>query len=187
VIRYLITDGSGCLASVRTDVDIIQIREPQLSARELATAARSLLEKRGARTRACRILINDRADVAIATGADGVHLKSNWPAVCLFRKIAPPGFIVSVACHSIDDVRRAADKGADYAVLAPIFQPLSKPDSRPLAGLKAIREAAQFAVPIIALGGITEQNAADCIAAGAAGVAGISMWGRRFRLPQNRG
>ena len=173
MIRYAITDGTGRLEGVDTGADIIQIREPQLTARQMAVAALHLLT----RTKA-RVLINDRADVAIAVGAHGVHLKSGWARVDLFRSIAPPGFIVSVACHSIEDVRRAADEGADYAVLAPIFPPRSKSDLRPPLGLEAIRESAAFGIPVIALGGITEENAPHCLAAGAVGVAGITLFQR---------
>ena len=171
MIRYAITDGTGRLEGVDTSADIIQVREPQLTARQVAAAARHLL----ARTNA-RVLINDRADVAIAVGAHGVHLKSGWARVDFFRSIAPPGFIVSVACHSVEDVRRAADEGADYAVLAPIFPPRSKSDLRPPLGLEAIREAAAFRIPVVALGGITDANAPHCIAAGAAGIAGITLF-----------
>jgi thiamine-phosphate pyrophosphorylase len=171
VIRYLITDGSGRPELADTGVDFIQIREPRLTARQLAGAARNILSRAKA-----RVLINDRADVAIASGAHGVHLRSNWPDVRRIRAIAPAGFIVSVACHSIGDVRRAAGEGADYALLAPIFPPISKPDSRPTLGVDAIRQASGLGVPVIALGGITEANTADCISAGAAGVAGITIF-----------
>jgi thiamine-phosphate diphosphorylase len=171
VIRYAITDGTGRLEGVDTTADIIQVREAQLTARQVAAAARHLLTRTNA-----RVLINDRADVAIAAGAHGVHLKSGSPPADLFRSIAPPGFIVSVACHSVEDVRRAADQGADYAVLAPIFPPRSKSDPRPPLGLEAIREAAGFGIPVFALGGITEENAPQCTAAGAAGVAGITLF-----------
>jgi thiamine-phosphate pyrophosphorylase len=171
VIRYAITDGTGRLENVDTGADIIQIREPQLTARQAAVAARHLLTRVNA-----RVLINDRADVAIAVGAHGVHLKSGWARVDLFRSIAPPDFIVSVACHSVEDVRRAAGEGADFALLAPIFPPRSKADARAPLGLEAIREAAAFKIPVIALGGITEENVAQCVAAGAAGVAGITLF-----------
>jgi thiamine-phosphate pyrophosphorylase len=173
VIRYAITDGSGRLSGIDRTADIIQIREPGLTARQLAAASRDLLIQ----TRA-RVVLNDRADVAIAAGAHGVHLKSDWAPVDLFRSIAPPGFIVSVACHSVEDVRRAAGEGADYALLAPIFSPRSKADLRTPLGIEAIRNASALRVPVIALGGITEENALLCIANGAAGVAGITLFHR---------
>jgi thiamine-phosphate pyrophosphorylase len=177
VIRYQITDGTATadqqawLERLNPEADFIQIREPDLEAGRLAELTRLVLRRARA-----RVLVNDRADVAIAAGAHGVHLRGDSSAAGLYRSIAPPGFLVSVACHSLHDVRRAADEGADYALLAPIFSPLSKPDTRMPLGTDAITAAAAFGIPVIALGGITEENALECVAAGAAGVAGITLF-----------
>ena len=177
MIRYLITDGSaaagdeGWLARLDYSVDIIQIREHGLEARSLARLARAVLKRTAA-----KVLINDRADVAIATGAHGVQLRAGAAEPGLFRAIAPAGFLVTVACHSVEDVRRAAKAGADYALLAPIFPPRSKAGTRIPLGLEAIRASAGLGIPVIALGGISQENAPLCIGAGAAGVAGISLF-----------
>lgn len=179
MIRYLITDGSAVadehawLERLTVAVDMIQIREPGLSIRRLTEIVREVLRRTTA-----RVLVNDRADVALAAGAHGLHLKADSPAVNEFRRTAPAGFIITVACHSTAQVRQAAEEGADYALLAPIFPPRSKVDSRTPLGLSAIEHGAGFGIPVIALGGITEENAALCVRAGAAGVAGISLFQR---------
>jgi thiamine-phosphate pyrophosphorylase len=177
VIRILVTDGSGrCDASLaQPDVDFVQVREPALSARALACLVRQLVRHPGFP----RVLVNDRADVAIACGAAGVHLRDRSVSPGVIRSIAPAGFVVSVACHDADAVFRAHQEGADYAVLAPIFAPLSKPPGWPPLGLDALRAIASRAkIPVIALGGITTENAPRCVEAGAAGVAGISLFHR---------
>lgn len=174
MIRILITAGAK---PFRADADFIQVREPELDARELSERVRQWMST------GARVLVNDRADVAIARGAAGVHLRDRSIAPGLIRRIAPPGFVVMVACHDADAVFRAAGEGADYAVLAPIFQPLSKVSGSPPLGLGALRGiAAKAGIPVIALGGITAANEALCMAAGAAGVAGITL----FRRPEAR-
>jgi len=170
LIRMLITDGSG-RCDVRADVDFVQVREPDLTTRALADCVRTLT--------GARVLVNDRADVAIACGAAGVHLRDRSVSPRVIRRIAPPGFVVTVACHDAAAVFRAADEGADFAVLAPIFAPLSKASPSPSLGLDALRAiTAQASIPVIALGGITAENAAMCMDAGAAGIAGITLFRR---------
>jgi thiamine-phosphate diphosphorylase len=147
----LITDGSGgCDESLAgADVEFVQVREPGLSTRELASRVRALVRENGP-----RILVNDRADVAIACGAAGVHLRDGSVSPAVIRRITPSGFIITVACHDGDAVICAGDEGADFAVLAPIFAPLSKPSARPPLGLEALRcIASRTKMPIIALGG----------------------------------
>jgi thiamine-phosphate pyrophosphorylase len=172
----LITDGSGRSDHALTgaDVDFIQVREPGMPSRELSNFVRALVRDRGP-----RVLVNDRADVAIACGAAGVHLRDHSLSPDIIRRIAPPGFIITVACHDAESVFRAADEGADYAVLAPVFAPLSKPQSRVPLGLETLGSIASRAkIPVIALGGVTRENASRCIDAGAAGVAGITVFQR---------
>jgi len=182
VIRMLITDGSGrsgpllaealAQANARANVDFIQVREPGLTVRELGDCVRGFIRQGGP-----RILVNDRADVAIACNAAGVHLRDGSVSPKIIRRIAPPGFVITVACHDAEAVLRAEGEGADYAVLAPIFAPLSKPFAGPTVGLEGLREIVLRAqIPIIALGGVTVENAPLCIDAGAVGVAGISMF-----------
>jgi thiamine-phosphate pyrophosphorylase len=169
----LITDGSGSCdeSSPRSDVDFVQVREPGLSTRALADCVRRLTGS--------RVLVNDRADVAIACGAAGVHLRDGSVSPRVIRRIAPPGFVITVACHDAAAVFRAAGEGADYAVLAPVFVPLSKSSALPPLGLDALRAiAARAQIPVIALGGITAENAPMCMDAGAAGIAGITLFRR---------
>lgn len=167
MIRYQITSGSASLESLRRDVDFIQIREPRLTTRHLSQMVRRAM------TFGPPILVNDRVDVAAACGAAGVHLRSG--SISPLR-ICRSGFLISVACHNAEDVKKA--EGADYIILAPIFQPLSKASERPALGLDVLhRIAANSPIPIIALGGITESNAIHCLEAGAKGVAGITLFG----------
>lgn len=169
VILYQITAGT---ASISSTADVIQIREPGLSARQLSQLVREVKQRVTA-----KVLVNDRTDVALCCGADGVHLRANSIAPVQLRAITPPGFIISVSCHSEEDVIRL--EGADYALLAPVFKPLSKADQRKPLGLAALeRIARRSRVPVLALGGITPANTASCLAAGAAGVAGITLFRR---------
>jgi thiamine-phosphate pyrophosphorylase len=150
-------------------VDFVQLRARELDARELLRLA-----EEAARGKASgKLLINDRLDVALACGADGMHLPSNRPPVSAYRSIAPPGFIISVACHTQAEVERAAAEGADFAVLAPIF---STPDKGPPIGLGALQRAVRVGIPVLALGGITRENAVRCRQAGAAGIAAIRLF-----------
>lgn len=163
-------DEDRWLASIDEQADYVQIREAGLNTRELVHLI-------GRLNIGPKVLVNDRTDVAIACGTAGVHVRGGSVTPETIRKIAPPGFVISVACHSADDVRNAA--GADYALLAPIFQPLSKSSGGKPLGLATLEEIVRISpVPVIALGGITVSNIAACIEAGAAGVAGISLFRR---------
>lgn len=154
-------------------VDLIQIREKDLDGRALCR----LVERAVSLCSHARILVNTRVDVAIACGAHGAHLDSAAPAPSVFRAIAPARFLLGVSCHTIEELRRAEREGADYALFAPVFKPLSKRDSRTPHGLDALRRAcAAVRIPVYALGGITHENAPLCAAAGAAGVAGITLF-----------
>ena len=154
-------------------ITMVQLREKDLSVRELLALARqvrALPNPLGA-----KILVNDRLDVALAAGLDGVHLRGDAPAPSDLRAGLPSGFLVGVSCHSVDDVRRA--ESADFVVLGPAYESFSKPGYGPVIGLEGLRAASQLA-PVYALGGITAENASDCIAAGAVGVAAITLFQR---------
>jgi thiamine-phosphate pyrophosphorylase len=156
--------------------DWIQIREKDLSARDLFELVRNVLAQPN--PRGVKILVNTRIDVALAAGASGAHLPSGSPAPLAWRPMTPPGFLLGVSCHSPEEVRTAKEEGADYAIFGPVFPPLSKPAQSPPVGLTGLARAVAAAskIPVLALGGITRANIAACIETGAAGVAGISLY-----------
>ncbi len=150
---------------------MIQIRAKDLSARELSNLVRSVLRV----AQSSRILVNTRNDVALACGAHGVHLPAGSMAPYLIRRIAPAGFLIGVSCHTIAELRAAEREGADFAVYGPVFPSVTK--SLTPIGIEAFREAAaSVRLPVYPLGGVTAKNAPQCIEAGAAGVAGISLF-----------
>jgi thiamine-phosphate pyrophosphorylase len=162
--------GDVIRRNISAGVDWVQIRERDLPAREVFALVEDLPAK---------IIVNSRVDVALAAGAAGAHLPSHSPPPRLWRKITPPGFLIGVSCHTAQELRIAEEEGADYAVFGPVFPPLSKPSDRPAHGLEGLaRAVAGIRIPVLALGGITRENAASCVAAGAAGIAGISIFQR---------
>lgn len=163
-----------CIArSDRLGVDLIQIREKDLSARQLCHLTSRAVQI----CRRARVLVNSRVDIALACAAAGAHLPSDAPPPSVWRPIVPQGFLIGVSCHNPAEILQAELDGADYALYAPVFRPLSKEDSRPALGIEALRDAcASVRLPVYALGGITVENAAACVAAGAAGVAGITLF-----------
>jgi thiamine-phosphate pyrophosphorylase len=168
-------------------VDYIQLREKDLLTRELESLVRDAVHIIGEansyrhRTSFTRLLINSRPDVALATAANGVHLRSDDISPADVRLIASAStskvrpFLVACSCHSLDEVRRAGKNGADLAVFAPVFEKKAPSSSTP-AGLNALAEASRSSIPVLALGGVTMGNAADCVRAGAAGIAAIRLF-----------
>jgi len=171
VNRYCITDSLDVvLRAAQRGATMLQIRAKDISARALADLVRAAVA-----SASCPVLVNTRTDVALACGAQGVHLPSRSIAPRTIRRIAPPGFLIGVSCHTAAELRQAENEGADLAVFGPIFPSSSKPVT-PL-GTEALREAiSTVRLPVYALGGITRDNERLCIEAGAAGIAGISFF-----------
>ena len=191
-------------------VAFIQLREKDLTAREQVELARAMLRTIGSAgrrfaggvrygatgqgPRATRLLVNGRADVALAAGADGVHLPAGQDALtpeevrrifAAAERVQPP--IISVSCHTMQEVETARRQSADCILFAPVFEKVLRERGMaatggaspvlPGAGLEVLQQACRAAapVPVFALGGVTAENAADCIRAGAAGVAAIRL------------
>lgn len=156
-------------------VDWIQIREKDLSSRSLYSLVCQAVARAGAGR--SKILVNARVDVALAARAAGVHLPSHSPPPSCWRPIVPSGFLFGVSCHTIDEVRRAEQEGADYVFFGPVFAPLSKATDLPPRGLASLANAARVVrIPVLALGGINKENSAQCVESGAAGIAAISLF-----------
>jgi thiamine-phosphate pyrophosphorylase len=172
VKRYCITDSLDVTErAARDGVEMIQIRAKELSAQELRNLVARVMQV----AQRSHILVNTRTDVALACGAHGVHLPSGSMAPDTIRRITPAGFLIGVSCHSIEELRAAEREGADFAVYGPVFPSVTK--SLTPIGLDAFQRAvAEIQLPVYALGGVTRENAPACIAAGAAGIAGISLF-----------
>lgn len=161
--------------ALEAGLDAIQIREKDLPSGELYRVAAAA--KKLANPHSTSLLVNGRTDVALAAGLDGVHLPGNAVSPARIRAVAPRGFLIGVSCHSLEDLRRAEQEAADYAVYSPVFPTSSKPGYGPPLGLPALEQAcAAVQIPIFALGGVTKANAAHCVRAGAEGIAGISLF-----------
>jgi thiamine-phosphate pyrophosphorylase len=184
MIECYITDrhalrGESLLDSIarnlQTGVTWIQLREKDLSARDLhalTVSALALPNPHGT-----KFLVNSRVDVALAAGADGVHFPARSPEPRRWRGIVTPGFLFGVSCHTADEVAAAEAEGAAYVLFGPVFSPLSKTSALAPHGTEGLSLAAMRArIPVLALGGVTRSNAASCIAAGADGVSGISLY-----------
>jgi len=175
--RYYITDrkavgGFRPLLEIIRDqmhlgVDFIQIREKDITPRELFEFTLTTLEVREREIHVplrAKILVNSRADIALATGADGVHLPADAPQQTL------PGLIVFRSCHNLREIKATT---ADFVTFGPVF---STPGKGEPLGLDALQEACRLGKPVFALGGVDWDNAADCMSAGAEGIAGIRLF-----------
>jgi thiamine-phosphate pyrophosphorylase len=150
--------------------DYVHVRNKEIEPRELLALTRWYVG------RGHRVIVNTQADIAMAAGAAGVHLPSGSFAPSRLRLVVPPGFLVGVSCHSREELEQAEEEGADYAYLSPVFRPLSKAyDLTPLGLDGFSRMISGLRMPVIALGGITPERIDECLRAGAAGAAGITL------------
>jgi thiamine-phosphate diphosphorylase len=173
-----LTDARDCLVAqarhaVAAGIDLIQLRERDLDARDLAALTRDLLTlTRGSTT---RLVVNDRLDVALACGADGVHLRADSIPVSAARRLAPASFLIGRSVHSVEEAAEAA--GADYVIAGTVFATVSKPEIRSHLGVDGLRAIVEvIAAPVLAIGGVGEEECDRVAAAGAAGVAAIGLF-----------
>jgi thiamine-phosphate pyrophosphorylase len=198
-ILYLITPGdahnattalSSSLKKILSQVScgaaagihLVQLREKSLTTRTLfELTERAVQLVRGTST---RILVNDRADVAKAAGAHGVHLTTQSICAATIRKTFGQEFLIGASTHSIAEATEARDDGADFVVFGPVFPTVSKKTYGPPVGLDALREVSLMLapLPVLALGGITIENAMECLRAGASGIAGISLFSQPEKI-----
>jgi thiamine-phosphate pyrophosphorylase len=177
--------------AARCGIDYIQLREKDLTVHELerlaaeaVSAVRSNSRRTAGGESSTHLLINSRSDVALAVGADGVHMRAEDISVHEVRelwKVASErsesgGFpIISVACHGDAEVARAAAENADLAIFAPVFEKNGSPGATS-TGLEALRQACRYNVPVLALGGVTLETIPACLNCGAAGIAAIRLF-----------
>jgi len=179
---YLVTDrhqtGGRPLVpllreAVAAGLRAVQLREKDLATRPLLLLAEEVL--RLTREHGAWLLINDRVDLTLALGADGVHLRSDSLSVSVARRLLGPDRVIGVSAHSVEEVVQAESEGADFAVLGPVYDTSSKRSYGPSIGLPPIQEASRRCrIPVFAIGGITAPRVHDVRRAGAFGVAVIS-------------
>ena len=171
-------------AAILAGADCVQIREKDLPAWELLALVRAAVAMSGIgrRADAARVMVNDRLDVALAAGAAGVHLGGESLALgdvvrwCRGGN-APAQFLVGVSCHSIEQARQAERARASYIFFGPIFDTPSKREFGQPQGVALLEEVCRaIRLPVIAIGGVNEENAAACLRAGAAGIAAIRLF-----------
>jgi thiamine-phosphate pyrophosphorylase len=167
-------NGESALALAGALVDggarIVQLRLKGVDARDLVSLARVLAP--WCRTREVAFVVNDRLDVALAAGADGVHLGQDDLPLAAARSIAPAGFVIGVSTHDEAQARAAIDGGASYIGFGPCFTTASKRNPDPVVGLERLtRLCAASSIPVVAIGGIDLDTVADVARAGAAAAA----------------
>ena len=180
---YLITDrhqvpaGRELLAVIeellQAGVRMLQLREKDLLAAELYPLAKEL--RTLTREYDCLLLINDRVDLALATGADGVHLGGHSLPLSTVRKLLGPDKLIGVSTHKFQEIPPAAEQGADFVTFGPVFFTASKAAYGAPAGLAKLQQScAESPIPVYGLGGINQENASVVKQAGAHGIALIS-------------
>lgn len=181
---YLVTDRGLSLgratcaivrAAVRGGVTCVQLREKRCETRTFIEEARAVRQILDELDRKIPLIINDRLDVALAVGADGVHLGQTDMPLDDARRLAGASMIIGISAESVDDAIRAEAEGADYIGVSPVFATPTKNDTAPPLGLEGLRRIrAAVSLPLVGIGGIHRDNAAAIIRAGADGVAVVS-------------
>jgi thiamine-phosphate pyrophosphorylase len=190
--------------TLRAGVDMVQIREKDLASRELLALVQEALRLNVGASgagpgpnavrpylvgrepgRGASVIVNDRLDVALAAGAEGVHLGAHSMPVQVVRQLARRPFVIGVSCHSLDEAMAAESGGADYLVLGPVFETPSKLGYGPPLGLETLRSVtSRITIPVLALGGITVERIRPCLEAGASGIAGIRIFQDCASVPE---
>jgi thiamine-phosphate diphosphorylase len=174
------TDASDRLvdlvaAAARAGIDLIQIRERDLDARRLIALVRRCVE--AAEGTSTKVLVNDRADVAVAAGAHGVHLRGDSIAAAAVRSLIGDGALIGRSVHGADEARAVSDAGGvNYLIFGTLYPTASKKPAHPVTALDELSVACRAGVPVLAIGGMTVERAAESARAGAAGIAGIGLF-----------
>ena len=186
--------GSVVAALAAGGAKVVQFRAKGLSDRRFLDLAAEALA--AARAGGAALIVNDRPDVALILGADGVHLGQDDLDPRAVRPLLPPGALLGVSTHNLDQLERAAGAPVDYLAIGPVFPTRSKAAPDPVVGLEMVRKARALVTgSLVAIGGITEENARSVVDAGADGVAVISALlsqadlaaaGRRFAAALGR-
>ena len=163
-------------AAAAAGATMVQIRERQLDDRQLRQFTQDVAS--AVRPAGALVLVNERTDVALAAGADGVHLKSNAPSATDVREVVPSGFVIGQSVHSAIEAATAESAGGcDYLLFGTVFPSSSKPPDHPVAGVAALAEVCRrVRIPVVAIGGISIDTARQVARAGAAGIAAISVF-----------
>jgi thiamine-phosphate pyrophosphorylase len=179
---YLVTDAGlsrgrpaaeVVAAAIRGGVTMVQYREKSAATLAMLEEAREI--RRLCARAGVPFIVNDRLDVALAAGADGVHVGQDDLPAAAARRLIGPDRILGVSAGTPEEARRAQEDGADYIGASPIFATPTKPDAPPAMGVEGLRRlAAAVSVPVVAIGGMNARNAALIVAAGAAGAAVVS-------------
>jgi thiamine-phosphate pyrophosphorylase len=154
---------------------LVQLREKHLSPREFYREAEDAL--RVARESGVRLIINDRADIALALGADGVHLGQDDLPPAAARELLGERAVIGFSTHNEEQAREAIELPVDYIAIGPVFQTSSKENPDPVVGLEGLRRVRQIVgqIPLVAIGGVSAENAREVLAAGADSLAVISL------------
>lgn len=179
---YLVTDrslslGRSTVDIVRAAVDggatCVQLREKECSTRQFVAEARAVREVLAGT--GVPLIINDRLDVALAVGADGVHLGQTDMHIADARRVVGSSMLIGISAECVEDAVRAEAEGADYVGISPVFSTPTKTDTAPALGLEGVAAIrAAVSLPLVGIGGVKPENAAEILRAGCDGVAVVS-------------